>query len=228
MEVAMMARSIITSRARLALALIAITLIISVALALNTSAETEKERPMKPFDGLLAQDEQTRDRAVDKFLDDRKSVIDQLISIVDRGNVAKYNDETRCAAAYLLGELRAEEGVPVLSKSLAHPLGRQVSSDISRYDAPIFTALVKIGRPAVPAMFENIESSDNPILRKNSMGVLLHVLGGKTRLLEVLGKVHDRAVKENRPPIIARRLAEAKKWAEGHYKYTAGYEEPLY
>jgi hypothetical protein len=204
------------------------TCLISVAYALTSGVEGDKEQSVNPFDDLLAQDERTRDRAVDKILEDRKSVIDQLISTVDRGNIAKYNDETRCAAAYLLGELRAEEAVPVLSKTLDRPLGRQVSSDISRYDAPIFTALVKIGRPAVPAMFENIESSDNPILRKNSMDVLLHVLGGKTRLLEVLGKLHDRAVKENRPPIIARRLAEGRKWAEGHYQYPPGSEEPLY
>jgi hypothetical protein len=212
-----------------AAAALATSCLISVAYALTSGVEGDKEQSVIPFDDLLAQDEQTRDRAVDKILEDRKSVIDRLIPIIDPANTARYRDETRCAAAYLLGEMRAVEAVPVLCKALADPPGRMDSTDISRYyDAPVLVALVKLGRPAFPALIEIIETSDVPKARRNSMDVLLHVLGGKTRLLEVLGKLHERAVNENRPPIIARRLAEAKKWAEGHYQYPPGSEEPLY
>jgi hypothetical protein len=183
---------------------------------------------MTPFHDLVSQETRTRDLAVDTILRDHKSVIDKLIPLVDPANAAKYSDETRCIAAYLLGELRAVESVPVLSKALANPPGRKDFSDESRYDSPIFRALVNIGRPSVSAMIENVENSDNPKLRKNSMDVLLHVLGGKTRLLEVLRKLHERAVKENRPAIIARRISQAQSWAEDHYRYTRGSEEPLY
>jgi hypothetical protein len=212
-----------------AAAALATSCLISVAYALTSGVEGDKEQSVIPFDDLLAQDEQTRDRAVDKILEDRKLVIERLIPIIDPANAAKHNNETRCAAAYLLGEMRAVEAVPILASTLAKPPGRQFSSTLSRYyDGPVFNALIKIGRPAVPAMIQNLESSDHPAMRESSLGVLLHVLGGNTRLLEVLGKVHDRAVKQNRPPIIARRIAEAKKWAEEHYGYPPGSEEPLY
>jgi len=66
-------------------------------------------------------------------------------------------------------------------------------SDISRYDVPVWTALVRIGRPVVPAMIENIETSDNRILREKSIDVLYHVLGGKRRVLELLTKLKEQA-----------------------------------
>jgi hypothetical protein len=225
-----MAQSIIRTRKRwLATAVLAIACPVGVVYVLASGVEGDKEQSVKPFDDLSARDEQTRDRAVDKILEDRRSVIDRLIPIIDPANAAKYNNETRCAAAYLLGEMRAVEAVPILANTLAKPPGRQFSSTLSRYyDGPVFNALVKIGRPAVPSMIQNLAGTDHPAMRESSLGVLLHVLGGNTRLLEVLGKLQDRAVKENRPPIIARRLAEAKKWAEGHYQYPPGSEEPLY
>jgi hypothetical protein len=67
---------------------------------------------------------------------------------------------------------------------------------LSRYDSPIFTALVKIGRPAVPAMIANIKNTDEKLLRKNSMDLLLHVLGGKRRLLEVQAELNDNALSD--------------------------------
>ena len=110
----------------------------------------DKERSMDQIETLLSRDSRTRDQAVDSILRDRSAVINELIPLIDPANSEKYSDETRCASAYLLGEFRAVEAVSVLSKALADEPGRKVGSDISRYDAPVWTALVKIGRPAVP------------------------------------------------------------------------------
>ena len=176
---------------------------------------------MIPIDDLLSEQTRIRDHSVDAILRDRKSVIRGLIPLIDPANREKYSDETRCAAAYLLGELRAVEAVPVLSNALADPPGPKEFSDGSRYDVPVFSALVKIGRPAVPAMIKNVEMSDDRILRKNSLDALNRILGGKRRLMELLARLNARATDTD----VARRTDEARSWGESHYKED---EEPLY
>lgn len=202
-------------------AVLVTALLFVVAAAATTAPEPNEEKPMTAIDDLLSEEPRTRDRAVDAVLGDRKSVIEQLVPLIDPANAEKYSDQTRCAAAYLLGELRAIEAVPVLSKALEDPPGPKLFSDISRYDAPVLGALVKIGRPAVPAMIKNVETSDDLILRKRSLDVLSHVLGGKRRLLELLVKLNDASTERE----ASRRIREAHSWAEAHYKED---KEPLY
>lgn len=180
-----------------------------------------KEGPIGQIRGLLSEDSRTRDRTVDSILEDRRAIVDKLIPLIDPANAKKYSDQTRCAAAYLLGMLRANEAVPVLSRALAKEPGRILACDISRYDAPVWTALVTIGRPAVPAMIKNIETSDNKILRIKSLLVLSHVLGGKRRVLELLTKLKARA--EDR--LIIEHIEAAIQDIQAHFKED---KEPLY
>jgi hypothetical protein len=42
-------------------------------------------------------------------------------------------------------------------------------------------------------LIDNIETSDNKILRVKSLDVLYHVLGGKRRVMELLNKLKERA-----------------------------------
>ncbi len=170
---------------------------------------------------LLSQDARIRDRTVDSILQDRRAIVDKLIPLVDPANAEKYSDETRCAAAYLLGEFRANEAVPVLSRALADEPGRKTTWDASRYDVPVWTALVKIGRPAVPAMIENIETSNNRILRKKSLDVLYHVLGGKRRITELLAKLKVRAKDRSKIQCIEAAIQHTQE----HFKED---REPLY
>ena len=182
--------------------------------------EQEKE-PVGQIEGLLSQDSRIRDQVVDSILQDRQAIVNKLIPLIDPANAKKYSDQTRCAAAYLLGEFRASEAVPILSRALADEPGAKIISRISRYDVPVWTALVKIGRPTVPAMIENIETSDNRILRKKSLDVLNHVLGGKRRLLELLSKLQKKATDKEKH----RRITVAQQFAEVHFKED---KEPLY
>jgi HEAT repeat protein len=137
-----------------------------------------------------------------------------LISFVDPVNAKKYSDETRCASAYLLGEFRAIEAVPVLSQDLVDEPGPKNTLRTDRYTAPVWTALVRIGRPAVPAMIENIEASDDRILRKKSLDVLYHVLGGKRRVLELLTKLQGKT--KDRSKI--QRVQSAIQHTQAHFK----------
>jgi len=199
----------------------AFTLIVLLAPIMGIHQQDEKKTLAGQIKSLISQDSQTCDRAVDSILQDRQAVISELIVLIDPVNTKKYSVQTRCAAAYLLGMFRASEAVTVLSKALANEPEQREISDISRYDAPVWTALVRIGRPAVPAMIENIETSDNRILRIKSLDVLNHVLGGKRRVLELLTKLREQA--KDRPK--TERIEAAIQRTEAHFKED---KEPLY
>jgi hypothetical protein len=180
-----------------------------------------EEESMLVSEALRSDEARVRDAAVDHVLKERQSLIEQLIAQFDPASVAQYSDETRCAAAYLLGELRAVEAAPILAKSLANPPGPRVRTDKSRYDHPVHEALLKIGRQAVPALIENIEQTDDVRLRRSSLGMLSHILGGKRRLLELLTKLEVRTTDAT----VGERVREARAWADSHFIED---EEPLY
>ena len=190
----------------------------------DTVDDKEKKDVPDVIADLKSNDAQSRDRAINTIMRDRKEIIEHLISVVDPANAKQHSDDTRCAAAYLLGKLRTEEAVPVLSKVLADQLGggKTCGNMMSPYDFPVPEALVNIGRPAVPAMIENLETSDKDRLRANSISVLYHVLGGRQHLLELLGKLEARAKDE----AVIKRVKAAKEYAQEHYKETGG--GPLY
>ena len=84
----------------------------------------------------------------------------------------------------------------------------------------IFIALVRIGRPAVPQMIENLRTTDEERLRKSSATVLYHVLGGKAHVLELLDKLLAREKDE----AAKARLVKARKVVAGMLED----EPPLY
>ncbi len=163
------------------------------------------------------------------FLEERKKRIKELIEIVDPASKKKYSRDNRSSAAYLLGELRAVEAVPVLAKSLstANNPQRLFSYDVSPYDNPIPGALIKIGRPAVLAMIQNMETSDDLSVRMNSKLVLYYTVGGNRRVLEIL----KRRLNEAEDPKIKTRLKRAcDKLADdiSKFKPDKDYKRPLY
>lgn len=121
----------------------------------------------------------------DQVLGDPK----RLVEIVDPANAKHHSCQTRQTAAYLLGERRAVEAVYVLSKALADPPIPLVALRPAEYLHTVPDALVKIGGPAVPAMIEHLEKSDNHLLRHAALDVLQRVLGGKPHMLELFDKL---------------------------------------
>ncbi len=199
--------------------------LISLALSGVTTGgrqeDDEKGLLGNKIEELLSKDSRVRDRTVDSILQDRLGIVKQLIPLIEPANAQEYSDETRCAAAYLLGEFRAIKAVPVLSRALADEPGRKLISDTSRYDVPVWTALVKIGRPAVPAMIENVKNSDNKILRKKSLDVLIHALGGKRRITELLTKLKA----QTKDPSKIQHINAAIQHTQEHFEED---KEPLY
>jgi HEAT repeat protein len=199
---------------------VVIGIVVSVMVSI-TMADNQQGEITDNLKNISSKEEKIREEAVDAVLHDRLTTVQKLISMVDPKNAGKYSDKTRSAAAFLLGEMRAEEAVPVLSKVLDADIGPKVILEYSRYELPVLTALVKIGRPAVPAMIKNLETSDKLRLRNASLGVLYHVLGGKRRLLELLAKLESRASSRE----VRQRIESCVTLTKEHYKEK---EEPLY
>ena len=151
------------------------------------------------------------DAAAGGILADQKRLVDGLIEIVDPANKAQYAERTRGVAAYLLGELRAEKAAPVLCKALANEPGDFFMAN-GNHTSPVWTALVRIGRPAVPELIRNVEESDDRAVADDSSIALWHILGGKQHLLELLDKLEKRAQDEK---VKARITAQIGRTKEG-------------
>lgn len=196
-------------------------------------AGQEKEKVlMMRTDDLRSEEARIRDSAVDAILAERKATIERLIPLIDPANAEKYSDETRAAAAYLLGEMRASEAAPVLAKALADQIGRDLVSNFDRYDDPVFGAIIKIGKPAIPALIENVRSTDDESFQYVSLAALGQILGGGwERVKTLLEKLVEQAQDEepaNRE--ISRRLREAHARVESFHKRAIekGEKPPLY
>ena len=200
-----------------------IVVLLLLSAAALSSTRIEQEQAVPQIDGLRSTNARARDEAVDAILHSRKALAEELVRLIDPHNADQHRENTRKAAAYLLGELRDPAAVPVLTRALEQP-DRIVMNPLERrdrYEAAVWTALVKIGRPAVPAMIANIESSDDRDLRDKSLSVLGHVLGGKRRVLELLAKLETRSKND----ATTQRIRSAASWASDYFKED---KEPLY
>ena len=183
---------------------------------------------MDPIQDILSNDLSTRARAANELLAQRVAVIEQLIEIIELENATRFSFEGRGVAAYVLGEMRAIEAVPALARDINSATGWSADSQNtlrdrrSPYDDAFCNALVKIGRPAVPEMIKILESTDERFATSQAIGVLIHVLGGQTRLNQLLTKTIAAAGDAER----RERLQRAAAWVGEHFTSTG--DEPLY
>lgn len=182
------------------------------------------DKAMDIFERLSSEDSRTRNLAVDEILNEHKVLVDKLIALVDPANSGTNSYDTQAAAAYLVGELRAAEAVPVLSRALAEIPTVSIRFSMNRYIEPWQTALVRIGRPSVPAMIENIEKTDDQQLQRRSVTVLVRVLGGRRHMFELLEKLESRSTDEK----TTKRIEAAITRQREYYKTGKDAKEPLY
>lgn len=186
----------------------------------------ESDSVLSATDRIGRGERDAQKQAVESVLADRKDLVEALCAVVDQKNAGTYSWEARVAGAYLLGELRAPEAVPSLSSAMVEVLreGSKVVRGLAPpYRSPlaVSNALIKIGRPAVPQMIENIEGSDDKTLVIGSLQVLNRAVGGKRHVLEVLSKLKARAKDEKK----IERVEGALKYVREHFTED---EEPLY
>jgi HEAT repeat protein len=163
-----------------------------------------------------------REGAVQSLLSQRKELVEALCEIVHQKNAQRYTAETRAAAAFLLGEMRAPEAVEALNSALAdNPVSPLFKPDASPYDFSVSTALAKIGRPAVPEMVKNLRNSDDRLLLRWTVVILVDTLGGREHTLELIGRL----IEQEQEPAIKERLKAAKNLTA---EMLEGCETPLY
>ncbi|MBW8017806.1 MAG: hypothetical protein FVQ82_16660 [Planctomycetes bacterium] len=152
---------------------------------------------------------------IDSMLKSRKETIQKLIETVDPDNSDKYNEITRKAAAYLLGEMRAIEAIDVLLENIFEPKALQPLGSMDRLDSPVENALHKIGRPIIPAVTNIIENSDKRYRRIKATDFLVVTYADKDQALLYLTKRKQKA-KDNKK--IASRIDSAIDHVNKHFK----------
>jgi hypothetical protein len=148
---------------------------------------------------------------------------ERLMEVLDPANVEDYGLEQRKAAALLLGRLRARQAVPFLivlfkEETQQEPI-LQIHDDLFVNSA--FNALADIGRDAIPAIVGLVKETDDPGLREKAVALILHCVGTKRFLLDVLRRLAEK--EENGRT--RDRLVAAHNWAEAVLTET---EEPIY
>ncbi len=133
------------------------------------------------------------ERAAIKFGDDRQALNNELLKVFN--NVAASN-MNRCWAAYYLGELRQPDSVNSLASNITlllirHPLIHLPLGGM----CPARDALIKIGSPAVGALLDNLQKSDDPNVREYSLNALYQIENDmdvvKLRLQKVMDARQD-------------------------------------
>jgi HEAT repeat protein len=197
-------------------------------------AMADAESPSNPEAGadavkkLLSPDADTIDAGIDEIKAERKTQIDALLPIVDVANKSKYRERTRAAAAYLLGEFRAPEALETLVKALEDgDLGPNRQPRMDRLSSPFWEALVKIGRPSVPALLDVVQKTDDKDTRFLTLMALDHILGGKAHVAETLAKLKAKAVANDAPGAQEKAARLDAAIQELQVKFTEA-ETPLY
>lgn len=142
---------------------------------------------------LRVSSETERIAGKDKIMDLRKQIIDQMILIlndpVDQGEEWLNPTTSRNIALSILGEMRSEEAIPHIMKWLRPQDGQVVIEDRSVRFSPAASALVKIGKPAVPALIALIEVEGDEYPQKGCLSTILSEIEGQECAEHILTKV---------------------------------------
>ncbi len=121
------------------------------------------------------------------------------------------NIHTRCCSAYLLGLYRYPEAVESLGQMVSledkATEGKQKERRWDRY--PAFEALIRIGKPSIPAMLRNIEGSEDETIRELSARVIFYVEGA-----DIAPIVLEKAISKQTDPLKKGRLKAVVNLAE--------------
>jgi hypothetical protein len=132
--------------------------------------------------------ENDRVHAQHLVLDDRKDVIEYLVSVINsplRPHEDFYTSTTsRNIAILLLGKLRAKEAIADLTNWLSPKPGQGLTIDSEPMYSPAGDALVEIGSPSVPPLLQLLKSASNGPLRREYLKIIGSILGqAHTQLL---------------------------------------------
>ena len=158
--------------------------------------ESSRVVSLKLMDKMSASE---RESLLVNFTDEWQATKERLIQ-----NLFSEHEQTRFCAAYLLGLYRYADACGNLAKVIAmenEDYGQQQSREPRWGQYPAVEALIHIGKPAIPAMLRNLETSDDEHVRGLSARVIHYVEGS-----ELAKKVVQNAVAKQKNPEQKRRL----------------------
>lgn len=166
---------------------------------------------------LFVADDATRSQAMEATLESRQRLISTALQVL-RETDPKRHEDLRVArdAIRLLGEFRASESVEVLVDRIDLLLyWSDEEAGASKAEEAILWsqgygaagALIKIGKPAVPACIRRISQAEDPLVRKLCARVILEIEGSRIGKLVVGDALAEAATEQQR-----QRLTEALKF----------------
>lgn len=158
-------------------AVLVTTLIVSMAVVLG--AGRVKESSINYLSGMTSENYVDREQAARAILQSRRETIRELEEIVRTFISDEGRKGTVKTAVVLLGKLRSVESVPLLAENLTlYVFYKDRKSTQSPEDAfPCVGALIEIGKPAIPEMLRNIQTSNDKKVRELSTRVIRYVEG---------------------------------------------------
>jgi HEAT repeat protein len=167
---------------------------------LKSTNATQLTLPEKAMEALGTNNDSARLDAVVALDQQRERLIGQLIAILYSTNSVK----VKAYAAIVLGQYRTSEAVPILVNHLEwdevaavhvgasdqHPYPREKL----QLEAPVFTALIHIGMPALPAVLDKIAETDEPKVTDRCVRICFAIEGMEVthfRLAGLLQKADD-------------------------------------
>ena len=140
-----------------------------------------------------------------RILQDRKTLIDQLVSVIDAPENHAQRPEAVMRAMQTLGSFRAVEGIDVLTEYIGfpwvhHPRAGEYPvpkmfgavSRIKSDRTPAVEALVEIGEPSVPKVIAKLAETES-VLEQVACRAVLRRLDERVRVREALQKAIERA-----------------------------------
>ena len=120
---------------------------------------------------LMGKDPEAVSRLKMRLPKERREMIQDLISIIEKEPTEEKGvlDNSQVVAAYLLGELRAEEAVKPLAKKIDVGAG-EISERTLETMWPCFGALKRIGKPASIKCLERLAAEDEKKVEGQRIG----------------------------------------------------------
>lgn len=182
-------------------------------LPVGKKEKKETEDPPDPFKKLFTNAIGAREEAKKIIIGKRKEIIEKLLKLVKDPDIVKKDRAAVAAAIELLGEYRAVEAVPVLSKMLLFDSSGEVCDPKTTGGGiafiggpgpraeciPAVFALTKIGMPAIKKVTDILLSIKDKTQHKNRLSlhalcIIRDVMGpelGKIYLEELMRKDKD-------------------------------------
>ena len=156
--------------------------------------EQSKAEKLKMMDRMTASD---RESLLTDLETEWQATKEALIN-----NLSSQQEQTRFSAAYLLGLYRYVDAADSLAQVIdMESKDSAAQKRLARWDRyPAVEALIKIGKPSVPAMLRNLEESKNENVKELSARVISYVEGkelAKSIVANAIAKQGDPAKKAN-------------------------------